>query len=129
MKFYMITTFLAASLSIPVASAQYLALNDMPINIEEGYKSSWLAESLVTVKEANELHDDAYVKMRGQIIKPSGGDRYIFRDDTDEITIEIENNIWRGLNIDANDVVEIIGKVDKEEGSIEIDVDYIVRVQ
>ena len=126
MKKLAIATFMI--LSISTASAQYLGPQDDQ-NIPGGYKGPSLSQSITSVQEAMTLRDDAYVKMRGKIVKHSHKDKYIFSDGTGDITIEIDKDKWRGLSVDADDLVEIVGEVDKDWNSVEIDVDYITKVQ
>ncbi len=127
MKKLALSTF--AILSISTASAQYLGPQGEQAVQDGGYKGPSVSQSLTTVKEASTLRDDAYVKMRGKIIKHSHKDKYIFSDGTGNITIEIDKDKWRGLTVDAEDLVEIVGEVDKDWNSVEIDVDYITKVQ
>ena len=112
-----------------IASAQYLGPQNDRHNPNGGYKGPSLSQSVTTVKEAMTLRDDAYVKMRGKIVKHSHKDKYIFSDGTGDITIEIDKDKWRGLTVSEEELVEIIGEVDKDWNSVEIDVDYITKVQ
>ena len=83
----------------------------------------------VTVVEAQKLSDDAPVVLVGKITKNLGGEKYIFTDSTGDITIEIDNEDWNGLNVGPEDIVEIRGEVDKDFTSFEIDVDTVVKKQ
>lgn len=127
MKNLAIATFMILNMS--TASAQYIGPKGEHNNPSGGYKGPSLSQSITTVKEAATLRNDAYVKMRGKIIKHSHKDKYIFSDGTGSITIEIDKDKWRGLTVDADEMVEIVGEVDKDWNSIEIDVDYITKVQ
>ena len=51
------------------------------------------------------------------------------QDSTGTITIEIDNDEWRGQAIDSNDVVEISGEVEKEFRSVKIDVKVIQKIK
>lgn len=127
MKKIAIAALMVTSLSI--ASAQYLGPQGEQNNPNGGYQGPSLSQSITTVKEAMSLRDDAYVKMRGKIIKHSHKDKYIFSDGTGDITIEIDKDKWRGLVVNADDLVEIVGEIDKDWNSIEVEVDYITKVQ
>lgn len=117
------------AMSVSLASAQYLGPQGEQQNASGGYNGPSLSQSITTVKEAMTLRDDAYVKMRGKIIKHSHKDKYIFSDETGTITIEIDKEKWRGLTVSDTDLVEIVGEVDKDWNSVEVDVDYITKVQ
>lgn len=126
MKQTVIAIIIATSLS--VASAQYTGPQGNQNN-KGGYQGPSLSQTITSVKDAMSLRDDAYIKMRGKIVKHSHKDKYIFRDETGDITIEIDKDKWRGLIINESDLVEIVGEVDKDWNSVEIDVDYITKVQ
>lgn len=84
--------------------------------------------SNVSVEEAVELRDDALVSLRGNILRSLGDEKYIFRDDSGEITIEIDRKVWRGLSVDETDLVEISGEIEKKRNRVEIDVKNIVKI-
>lgn len=52
----------------------------------------------------------------------------MLKDNTGEIAIEIDYDKWGGVNVGFNDLVEIKGEIDKDWHSIELDVDYIQKV-
>ncbi|MDR2302369.1 MAG: YgiW/YdeI family stress tolerance OB fold protein [Deltaproteobacteria bacterium] len=83
---------------------------------------------VVTVGEALRQGDDTPVILKGQIVRHLGKDRYLFRDATGEITVDIDDDKWNGLNITPNDTIEIRGEVDKDWTSIEIDVDSVAKI-
>lgn len=117
------------AMSVSMASAQYLGADGEQPNTRGGYQGPTLSQSITTIKDAMTLRDDAYIKLRGKIIKHSHKDKYIFSDGTGNITIEIDKDKWRGLTVGPDELVEIVGEVDKDWNSIEIDVDYITKVQ
>ena len=79
----------------------------------------------VTVAEALQMKDDTAVVLNGQIEKSLGNEKYLFKDATGSVTVEIEDEDWRGLDVTPENVVTIKGEVDKEMFSTEIDVDTI----
>ena len=84
--------------------------------------------NIVTVAEARILPDDTRVTLQGYILNSLGRNRYTFRDNTGEITIEIERKVWRGLSVNENDHVEIYGEVDIERNRVEIEVKRIRKL-
>ncbi|RKS84800.1 uncharacterized protein (TIGR00156 family) [Orbus hercynius] len=83
------------------------------------------ATAITTVAQVSQLADDAWVTLQGHIIKQVGDENYIFKDATGEINVEIDHKYWQGQTVTPNDNVEIVGEVDKDWGSIGIDVKRI----
>ncbi len=83
--------------------------------------------SKTTVEKAKTLKDDTPVVLEGNIIEHLGKDKYTFRDETGDITIEIDKKDWKGVNVSPSDKVAISGEVDKDWSSIEIEVDSVVK--
>ncbi|MDL2230035.1 NirD/YgiW/YdeI family stress tolerance protein, partial [Treponema sp. OttesenSCG-928-L16] len=82
-----------------------------------------------TVEAVQKMRDDTYVALEGLIERSLGDEKYLFRDSTGTITVEIDNDDWRGLSVGPEDTVIIYGEVDKNFRRIEIDVDRIVLKQ
>lgn len=81
----------------------------------------------MTVAEAKKLSDDTPVVLVGKIEKSLGGEKYLFTDNTGSVTVEIDNDDWRGLTVNDKDTVEIRGEVDKEFMNLEISVDSVSK--
>lgn len=84
--------------------------------------------SVTTVDAAKRLQDDAPVTLRGNIIQQNSDDDYTFKDSTGTISVDIDRKHWNGVNVTPNDVVEIIGEVDKDKKGVEIDVKQLKKV-
>lgn len=83
--------------------------------------------SKITVIEAKKLSDDTPVVLEGNIIKHLGSDKYMFKDETGDITVEIENTKWNGVTAGENDKVILYGEVDKDWNSLEIEIDKVMK--
>lgn len=83
---------------------------------------------LVTVKNAVELPDDTPIKLNGRITRKVGDETYEFTDESGTLTVEIDDEDWRGVEVSATDQVEITGEVDREWRSVELEVDTIRRL-
>lgn len=94
-----------------------------------GYTGPKATGSVKTVAQVKEMRDDTKVTLQGNIVKHLGKEKYTFKDKTGEITIEIDDDDWRGVTVGPNDLVEIYGEVDKDWNSVEIDVDTIRKVK
>lgn len=78
-----------------------------------------------SVSEALKLNDDTPVVLVGQIEKSLGGEKYLFKDATGSVTVEIDNEDWRGVNVTPKDTIVIQGEIDKDFFKTEIDVDSV----
>ncbi len=125
MKKYAFITAVVVGSILSSAHAQYVGNTTSA----GGYNGPSTTKAVTTIKEAKELRDDANVKLQGQIVKHIDNDKYLLKDKTGEIVIEIDKDDWKGLVVNEKDVVEIIGEVDKDWNSVEIDVDSISKVQ
>lgn len=84
--------------------------------------------NLTTAAKVKDLKDDAWVKLRGNITERQSDDRYLFRDESGTVNIEIDHKRWNGQTITPQDKVEIQGKVDKEWNEFEIDVKQVIKL-
>ncbi|MGL4754934.1 MAG: YgiW/YdeI family stress tolerance OB fold protein [Aeromonadaceae bacterium] len=85
-------------------------------------------ERHVQISKALKLPDDSYVTLHGFITKHLSDDSYLFMDSSGSITVEIEHDIWRGLDVSPLDHVRIRGKIDKNWNRPEVEVDYIEKL-
>ncbi|WP_123334724.1 YgiW/YdeI family stress tolerance OB fold protein [Erwinia sp. JUb26] len=84
--------------------------------------------TVATVKQAQDMSDDAWVTMRGNIEKRIGDEDYLFRDATGTMTVEIDHKRWQGQTVGPKDTVELQGKLDKDFNSLELDVKQIKKL-
>ena len=68
----------------------------------------------MTVQQALDMPDDTIVVVTGHIVNSLGDEKYLFRDETGEVVIEIDNEDWRGQVVKPEDTIEIVGELDKE---------------
>lgn len=71
-----------------------------------------------------------HVVLEGYIEQHLRGDKYMFKDGTGKITIEIDDDDWRGLTVDPTTKVQIKGEVDKglfEETTIDVDMIQLAK--
>ena len=86
------------------------------------------AETISTVKQVKEMRDDVPVILQGKILQRMGGEKYLFEDTTGSITVEIDDDDWRGQTVTPNDTVKLYGEVDAGIFKTEIDVEAIQKV-
>lgn len=70
--------------------------------------------SVITVAEALKASDDTPVKLAGKIEKSLGDEKYLFKDPTGTVIIEIDDDDWRGVTATADSELIIEGEIDKE---------------
>ena len=88
-----------------------------------GFQGPVLAPS--SVAEALKLNDDTPVVLVGQIEKSLGDEKYLFKDASGSVTVEIDNEDWRGVTVTPKDTIVIQGEIDKDFFKTEIDVDSV----
>lgn len=122
MKKFAMVSALALILGV---SGNALAQQNFGVANAGGYTGP--SAAAMTVAEAKKLSDDTPVVLVGKIEKSLGGEKYLFTDNTGSVTVEIDNDDWRGLNVSDKDTVEIRGEVDKEFMNLEISVDSVSK--
>lgn len=120
-------TALAAALALSLTLGASAALAKGPAGgyTEGGYTGP--GPALSTVSQAKEMRDDTPVTLRGYIIRHLGDERYVFKDNTGTVNVEIDHKRWRGQSVGPNDLVEISGEVEKDWTELEIDVKSVVK--
>lgn len=97
-----------------------------------GYTGGFTGPSsnkVITVEEAKKLSDDKEVVLVGNITQHVKSDKYLFKDASGTITVEIDQDEWRGQSISPEDTVEIIGEIDQSMfKDPKIDVDSVRKV-
>lgn len=87
------------------------------------------SSEVLTTLAAADRPDESRVRLVGHVIEKLGDEKYLFRDDSGTIVVEIDNDDWNGVTATAETRVEISGEVDREwrilSREIEIDVDSI----
>ncbi len=78
--------------------------------------------ALMTAQEATKQEDNTWVTLKGKILNHQGGDIYTFEDASGQGFVEIDDKAWGGQKINAQDIVELLVKVDKDWGDTELDV-------
>ncbi|MDR2112406.1 MAG: NirD/YgiW/YdeI family stress tolerance protein [Candidatus Accumulibacter sp.] len=87
------------------------------------------ASAALSVEEAKKLRDDSPVQLQGNIVRALGDEKYVLRDASGEIVVEIDDDVWRGVTVGPDDKVEIRGEIDRDFPgfSVEIEVDAVKK--
>lgn len=92
------------------ALAQYTGPSDR----DAPRKEAGTARTVAEIRE--DARDDRPVLLRGVLERKLGKERYLFRDSTGTIRVEIDDEDFPQAPVDEKTVVEIAGKVDKDWG-------------
>jgi uncharacterized protein (TIGR00156 family) len=95
------------------------------ISLSAGYNGPKVEDVVVNVQKAKSLSDDAHVALVGYLVKEIKKEHYLFKDNSGEIEVEIDNRVFGTLNVNQNTKVKLVGEVDKDLTKTKIDVDYI----
>ena len=98
--------------------------------VGSGVETAASGGQTVTVAEAKALPDNSLVILTGSIVKSLGYEKYTFRDATGDITIDVDRELWKllDLTVKAADRVEIRGEIDAEKRAVEVDVKYLKKL-
>jgi uncharacterized protein (TIGR00156 family) len=102
-----------SALSIPA----FAAFEQNPVNTNKGGFAGPGATAIIsTVAQAKSARDDARCELIGNIIEQLSGDDdlYLFRDSTGEITIELDDDLFKGRTVTPQNQIRIYGEVDNE---------------
>ena len=77
-----------------------------------GFQSG--TQSAISVKQALKAADNSMITLEGNITQQIDDDEFWFTDGTGQIRVEIERQVWNGLNVGPNDKIRIFGKLDNE---------------
>lgn len=97
-----------------------------------GFQGPGTTAPTTTVAQAKNMADDAIVTLTGNVVSKVTGkkDKYVFRDATGEMIIEIDHKRFRGQTVTPADTVRITGEVDKDFGrAAKIDVKMLEVVK
>jgi uncharacterized protein (TIGR00156 family) len=94
-----------------------------------GFEGPGATSKVMSVTSVKDMRDDIKVVLEGYLIRQISDEHYIFKDDTGEIEVEIDDEDFRGAKVTPNTKLRISGEVDKDWDSIKIDVDYLETLE
>ena len=94
-----------------------------------GFEGPGATLMVVSVSSINELDDDDEVILEGYIVKKVQKERYLFKDKTGEVKVEIDDKLLRNLTVTPETLLRIKGEVDSDWFTIEVDVDNVEIVE
>ncbi|TCB47644.1 NirD/YgiW/YdeI family stress tolerance protein [Acinetobacter sp. ANC 4779] len=88
------------------------------------------SKNVVTVAKAKTLTDETGVTLKGTIVQHISGDDFEFKDSTGSIVIDVDDDLWKPMQLKAGDKVSIIGEIDTHRiKPTDIDVIQIERMK
>lgn len=94
---------------------------------EGGFKGPDATPAL-GVADALQLDDGRIVRLEGRIIEARGDERYTFEDASGSTVIEIDDELWQGVEVTPTDTVRIWAEVDREWGRTELEAERLEKV-
>ena len=92
-----------------------------------GFVEDTATDQYTKAVDVENLHDEAFVTLKGKIVTRVGHEKYSFQDASGTIIVEIDDDDWRGLSVSATDTVILEGEVDKHfMKPTEVEVDNIM---
>ena len=85
--------------------------------------------SRLSIADAIKLADDSYVSVVGNIEKKISSDKYLFKDTTGSIIVEIDDEKWNDINLSTKDTLELTGEIEKKFNSVYLDVHSLKKVK
>lgn len=78
-----------------------------------GFVGDAESTTFTNVTDVENLADETYVTLKGNILSKVGHEKYSFKDTTGTIVVEIDDDDWHGVVVKPTDVVILEGEVDK----------------
>ena len=95
----------------------------------ENGRAPGFQNGVTRVSALRSVPDDSYVTLEGYIERQVRHEHYIFRDASGRIEVEIDNDVWRGLNVTPRDKGRLEAEIDQDWHGTEVDVKAVTRIQ
>lgn len=68
-----------------------------------------------SIEKVRQMPDETYVTVQGHIIAQKGHDKekFLFKDDSGEIMVEVDKKVWRHQPVTPETTVKILGELDQ----------------
>jgi len=116
-----------AATDAPVAEAGFAPVAIPAIPMVGGFTGP--GPGVTSARNAATMRDDTPVVLRGHIVQHLGGEKYIFKDASGTIRVDIDHDRWPPQPITPNNLVELRGEIDRDWHSVEVDVDWVIVLQ
>ena len=82
--------------------------------------------TVTTVAEVANARLDSDVTVVGHIVGSLGNGYYTFRDDTGEIRVEIDRDVWRRREVTGDMRLQLTGEVERDRRGRYLDIDELI---
>jgi len=117
--------FLLLSAMLAIASPAVWAKSDQAILNEA-------KNNVTTIAQAHKMKDETGVTLTGQIVRQlkAGGDDFELKDNSGSIIIDVDDELWKPIQLKAGDRVRVLGEVDTHRNKpTDIEVIQIERIK
>ncbi len=97
----------------------------MSVSAYAGFEGPGAPAAVTTVVSINDLNDDDTVTLEGNLLRKIQKERYLFKDKTGEIEVEIDDKKLRDIKVTPETPIRITGEVDKDWFSISVEADSV----
>lgn len=94
-----------------------------------GFQNAGTTYSVSQVKDVLNMYDDQIAVVQGNITKRLSDDKYLFKDKSGEMVVEIDYKYWANIQVDENNILELTGKVDRDYNTVSLDVFIVKKVK
>lgn len=117
------TLLLAALLATAAAHADFVP------DSAAAPTSAAAVQAVSKVTSLRQLPDDSHAVLEGHITGKVRHEHYTFRDSSGQIEVEIDDDVWRGVDVSPKDKVRLSVKVDQEHQRTEVDVKSVEKIR
>ena len=109
------------------AFAEFNGPSAYPTN--QGFQGGNATYSVSSIKDVMNMYDDQIAVIQGNITKRLSDDKYLFKDKSGEMVVEIDYKYWAGIQVDEKNVLELTGKVDRDYNAVTLDVFMVKKIK
>lgn len=121
-----LTLGLAALLALPALAADGGFNPDgkapPPKDQKDGYRAVTDNQQLTPTDRLARLSSGTWVTLQGNIIRQSGKDTWLLRDQAGTVPLQIDDSVWQGQEVKPDDLISVNGTLLRHGKSLLIDV-------
>jgi len=97
---------------------------------QQGFIGPGTDTNMVKVSELGSLEDYTQVMLNGYVQKKlDDRDLYQFSDGTGTVVLSVDDDLWTGLTVTPDDLLEVQGELHKSSGQLEVEVSMVAKIQ